>query len=933
MSRLIELVGGGLVTSTEASLLQPGMLTQCDNWVYEPASDGLITAAGLTEFSATVPGTVIAVDGLKAARFRSGTHVLVAAADNLTNSIWTSPVADTGTWTARVTTATQGTGPLELVYYNDKYFLLTGVTANRELQSDLTTRRHGLAAVTVPPGIEVVSGTWSVPTDSGTVYYEYWTTEVVRYSDGTELESTVSPPAASAANPNPGPPTVTATINAATQAVKITRHNPLANSEATHWRVYRSTKKATAAETAWPTGFRISPDIPITTSTTTIDVAGCTYVSTAVTTTNSFDGVRVGWAPSVVAGNWVLGAGTLVASISSRTGLVLTAAPLSGTGSATLRFTPTNAADANIFFDQVNSLASNITGAAPVISSSGAWVNATNIFANDGSNATVTVSFGNPAELVLGNFNFGTLQDPIAGLAITLEWRTPSSVSSALSSSASTYTTAQISTDGGTTYGIERAFPAVVSSTTTSTVVLGSSTDGSDKWGVLLGAGGLTGASFRIKLKVYNALSYDLSTTASAAFDFIAVAVSSNVAVGATSDPFPAVFVTVGDTSGLPQGTTGVGANGQPPRADTGGVFEDSLVLNDKTQLSYLRWSLAGEPHYFPSIYFIDFRQNVKCFRVLNNKGIVGLDSGLWRVNYLPNTDDAQFSRGRALDQISSQYGISNNQCAVVYQGPEGRPELAFANLHGVYATDGYVIRPLVSDLDWYNVNSTTYRPQPISLYNNPETWELVLVYKVNTASGQYETYELHLNYHPKHLRDGMLKVSGPVKRFFTTGSSTNYGTTCAVAVSRYDASDTRTISVYSGMSVASGAGGQVYRDVYSTLNGVGGTAIVPTMTTRRMYLAGYGEEWKANEFYLASTNAGQAGTLTVTPLVTTTGNVEAAQTARTTGGTYSGSRLDKIVFNQNVEGMRWRVSVNVPWQLDYLIVDGEDFGSEESGA
>lgn len=941
MARLIEKLDGGLVTSNEVSLLRAGELSQTTNWVYEPSSGALITAAGLSAFSAKIPATAATVDGLKACRFSSGTHVLIAACDDATNTVWTSPVGETGTWTARVAKTAQGSGALNVVHYNNKFFLLTGATANRELQSDLSTRRHGLAPVTTAPGIQVSSGTWSVTTDTGVVYYEYWTTEVVKYSDGTELESTVAP---SSSLTGAGPPVATATITAPSQVATITRASQV-NSDATHWRVYRSVKKETAAQTAWPRGFRISGDIPITVATATKDVT-CTKSGTTLTaTTGDFSSIGPGYVVSVVSGDWTFAADTLVSLVTSLTQLTLSAAPTGGTGSAVIRFTPTSAADTNSFVDQVITPIADKFGASPVISTGTGWTNTANLFASDG---TVATWIGNAlptaaGETVIGNFNLGAIQDPISGLQLKIKWRTLPSI---LTTQPSARLAVSISTDAGATYGAVLSVPLVVSASTLTEVTVGSTTSGSEFWGVVFNAGVLSGSNFRVKLSAYATSSALSGTFGVLVVDYVSATLGSNVAVGATSDAFPAVFVTVGDQDGLPPGADGVGANGQPPIADIGEVFENALVLNDKSNPSYVRWSLAGQPHYFPSIYFNDFKPpeagaadfTVTNFKVLNNKGIVGLRDSLWRMNYLPNADDAQFSRGRALDLVSGQYGIFNNQCAVIYQGPEGRPELAFANQYGVFATDGFSVRPLIPDIDFLNLNSSLgARPQPLYLINNPERYELVLGYKVSdeTTGTGYQIFELHMNYHPQHIDNGTLKVGGPVQRYGTTTNGAYYGANCATAVPRYDSPNTRTTTVYTGVATVTDDvlyGGQVYKEDYTIITGIAGTAFTPTLITRKMYLAGFGEEWKANELYVVYSNA-TSPTITVTPKTSKTGAADVNQTARTTGTTTTATRMDKIVFNQIVEGMRWQVAANKAMKLYYLVIDGEDFGTEESGS
>lgn len=127
-----------------------------------------------------------------------------------------------------------------------------------------------------------------------------------------------------------------------------------------------------------------------------------------------------------------------------------------------------------------------------------------------------------------------------------------------------------------------------------------------------------------------------------------------------------------------------------------------------------------------------------------------------------------------------------------------------------------------------------------------------------------------------------------------------------------------------------------VYRETGSTI-----PANDPNMgfTTRRMMLAGEGAEFRANEIYAyigAYTSAvGALGVSMNTQTIKTNDDTgEVAQTAKTIS--FGGRKLGKWQFRQQAEGLRLNVRItgnpnnDVEW--DYLIIDGDGWGAEDSG-
>lgn len=255
MPRKIEPLTGGLVTDRDAAFLKPGQLSDIRNMVYKNGATQLERAPGRAAFG-TVTATPTGVAGLRDISFDNGDAYLVAMAGT---KYRTSPVADTGTFTDLATIAS-GTS-LEVVQYRNRFFLMNGSSADASsigtnvvaylsataAGTTLSTRSHGLVPVISAPNITTAAGAF---TQTATGYYEYWTTEVARYTqDGAVLALE------SAFSNGTGPSTV---FVSATGVVPTIQLPMVRNAATTHWRIYRSPKKDTAAEKKFPTGFMVA---------------------------------------------------------------------------------------------------------------------------------------------------------------------------------------------------------------------------------------------------------------------------------------------------------------------------------------------------------------------------------------------------------------------------------------------------------------------------------------------------------------------------------------------------------------------------------------------------------------------------------------------------------------------------------------------------
>jgi len=175
-----------------------------------------------------------------------------------------------------------------------------------------------------------------------------------------------------------------------------------------------------------------------------------------------------------------------------------------------------------------------------------------------------------------------------------------------------------------------------------------------------------------------------------------------------------------------------------------------------------------------------------------------------------------------------------------------------------------------------------------------------------------------------------MFKVSGPVHmRNFHAASSGRADLKSAWAVPRTNG-DTTIYLGYGGAATAAGAG-TVYRETGSSIPAEDQAY---SYSTRRMFLAGMGQEWKLDQLY------GLVTTLTGTQGISYATNYSLTNTATAAGETQSlsvaaGTLLHRVPTHQAAEGLIITVSVTSGHDdigYESLFLDGEDFGMEWSG-
>jgi hypothetical protein len=338
--------------------------------------------------------------------------------------------------------------------------------------------------------------------------------------------------------------------------------------------------------------------------------------------------------------------------------------------------------------------------------------------------------------------------------------------SSARDSSRTIVIGVQISVDGGTTWTTRRNLTYNNSANGVTTGLV--------SWGRTFTRADILNANFKVRLAMTHTLRGSIPTNYTFYIDGLRIRAIYGNTGGLVTKPYPGIVITQGSKKYV------CSRNGQPPIASVGTIFQGSLLVNDVTDPSMLRWSIPGDPEAYPSLYYLNIEtpQNDKVtfITTVNNVCIVGLENNIIRLNYLPSEDDSNFERDKIFDFISTNLGIVNSKGAVTILTPTGRELLACLTTDGIYVTDGYTINKWDTNFDWVNISlallatsSSIYDPQNIQLSNDPGTSNLILAVRATSSA-----HTLHVfNYSPRHLMGGStLKYSG----YWTVSGATNNG-------------------------------------------------------------------------------------------------------------------------------------------------------------
>lgn len=207
-------------------------------------------------------------------------------------------------------------------------------------------------------------------------------------------------------------------------------------------------------------------------------------------------------------------------------------------------------------------------------------------------------------------------------------------------------------------------------------------------------------------------------------------------------------------------------ANQLPPKASMGAAFQSSLVTNTIEKPRVVVWSNPGDADSFPTdAYYLDEfagkeGDEITFIGTVNERLIVGMRGSIWRVNYLPNENDASINRGDAVSPISTSVGIVHSKAACTFVTSNGTEGLAFVSPNGIFATGGADISPIGGDLKWVGTNgviaATSFDVSQVKcLFNDPATQTIRLL----VADGN----EYAMSYAARHRKELGGKWTGPI--------------------------------------------------------------------------------------------------------------------------------------------------------------------------
>lgn len=898
MAHLEEPLDGGLVTSQDPTTLDAGELVQAKNGFYSLKNSHIELAPGFTEYVANdvaFNGTYVGMAGCYMPHNNTN-YLVVQRSDGVVSTANIEQTSDVLA-TAASSSATSVLS-FQCVPYNNKWFTFNG-KENKVLTASGTGigfRRHGLTPVSNDLGTITTAG--SAFSSTATGYYEYWYTEVAKYNDGKDVvESTYAAPKASTVY-------ITSTT---TQAPVVTFPRPTNANETTHYRLYRSSSTKTAsADSLYPDGVFIADvDIPVATATA---LATYTDGGTPANVTGSF-----GTADSYTYSGWATASGALVTGGSEAVFTYSTAwggandtGLRAGEGWGMMLYAPTTA------------MATAITGAIA------------------GVKLDIKMKASTPEKYQVTCYIGKRTTDTVLGESVHKLIPLPPRVAYPDGISAPDLTSAGIAKRFG-------AYPSksvVMSgiSTTYSTASLGSQFDDwlpSDYDWTASDFSGDFAALIVITPKVRTGTGVPANGS-TITIDGAQLTVYQGGKDGEIGSVYDVITVELGGTA------ANSGSHGEPPTASCGTIYEGSLVTNNVAKPGLIQYSMPGFPDYFPALYQIQLppspgTREITYIGVVNNRLIVCTNTSMYRINYLPNEDDASFSRGRAIDVLSGNYGALAPHTGVNITRDGGVEELVVLDSSGVVGTDGFIVRLLSTEINW---RDGVFRPvffepsaDSVMLVNFPEWQTLRVFLKYFITNEDYAGY-YGASYAAQHTPNKLVKWFGPVEVTETDTGSITAATVVATTngnhrlyVATYDATAGTSILAEADIGTAqplpSGNKLQVKTRVIP-LAGIGNEANVDGIYVR-------GTTYNGVSQFLEATNS-PAVSLTATQFYA---NREADTSYVATAASTPNCKLTYIPTGGiNCGGLQLAVehTATGPQALIGFVFTGSSFGEEEAG-
>jgi hypothetical protein len=294
------------------------------------------------------------------------------------------------------------------------------------------------------------------------------------------------------------------------------------------------------------------------------------------------------------------------------------------------------------------------------------------------------------------------------------------------------------------------------------------------------------------------------------------------------------------------------------PISTTGDVFEGSLVVDDVTDPSAIAYSLPSYPEYFPRPYRVRFnsrkKDKVKLIRRLGQVLIVGMLSGIKRVNYLPRETDTNFnsSQGEVAEDIAADHGVVGPMAGTLFDIPGSGTVLAYVSHKGIHYTDGITSKFLNVDLDWANTVNLNNIGTCILRNYSALSW-LVLYYNPAGSLNARNTKALIFHYSPEKIKQGgYLPCTGPISVSARSAVEANLNGVPKLLTGHESIS-----AVFledSGLTIPNG---YTVSDMTAEPTGQDVVKIIPKICTRRQYAAGLENGMRTERSFIQCTAYG----------------------------------------------------------------------------
>lgn len=565
---------------------------------------------------------------------------------------------------------------------------------------------------------------------------------------------------------------------------------------------------------------------------------------------------------------------------------------------------------------------------ATVATTGAAWGTTTGITAGTQGDGTAATYASNTAStLTAYGYSFST-SEPITGIKVFIRAKIANPNFFGLR-----VMTVALSQDDGSTYSDERGIPfgksdSYLGAADSAACVVGGETDTWGENSAFWTSTAINGANkLRVRVTV-PANAFTLYGTMS--IDDIDVRIFYGGSVSEPLGTFPYFSLSV----------DGASSSGSmlsvPPTSSTGAIFEDSLVVNDVNNPGLIRYSPAGLPEYFPSLYYMRLdvgkAEKITAIRAIGGRLIVTTLGAVYRVNYLPRTSDSSFDRGRPVELICSDAGVYAPFNITRFSSPvTGRPMLAMLTTRGVMASDGFDMQPIVNDFSIGSsgalyANTAESDLAAATIANDAPRSALQIAYGLNSLGTA--VYRIEAFYHPTHLKPGnMFKCSVPIEMTSASGQESPKSMATARSGIMY-------VGTSSQSTTDPGSVLKCDSTNDSSLSSWGGAYV----TSRMIFPQGVGREVKINSVYLLDTTTNASSTNVAMVLTTGVSN-HANQTfssvavARPSSSAVCNSlRFD---VNTSCEGVKVKFSPAVTYPTygwDSFVVEYEHLGHVEQG-